>query len=1102
MGQSGLVTILFTDLVGSTDLAVEIGDGAADVLRREHFASLREAIADTGGTEVKTIGDAVMVAYSSAADAVSGAVRMQQAVARHNQRSGNARIEMRVGVSAGDATFEDGDYFGTPVVEASRLCAAAKGGQVLMSDLVRMLAGTRSEITLVPLGEMELKGLPGALAVCEATWDQGGAVAVPLPAFLETLPAFPFAGRAGQVDELVMTWKDVVDGDRRVVLVSGEPGIGKTRLVTEVVRRAHDQGATVLWGRCDEELGVPYEPWVEGLRHYVASVDPAQLRREVGSLGGELTRVVPELTARVPGLAAPVETEAETERHRLFEAVTDLLTEIAQQSPVVLVLDDIHWADKPTLLLLRHVLRAPRMRLLVLATYRDTDLDRSHPLSGVLADLRREPGVERLDLQGLDISEVEDFVGGAAGHELDEAGMNLVRALHSETEGNPFFVGEVLRHLVESGAIVQREGRWTSDETLADLGIPEGIREVVGRRLSRLSEAANLALAIGSVIAPQSHLRVVEAAGGPTGDELFDALDEAERASLVREVPGTVGRYQFAHALVRSSLYEELSTNRRVRIHWKIGEALAGRHDADANLDAIAHHLGEGALAGDPVRAVEFGRRAGERATAELAFEAAAAHYERALGTLDLLDRPDPALRCDLQLAFAEALGASGDDRRFTAALAAADTARAIDDGDRFAVAALAATVRSGASSRIGLVDEPLVALLEEALERIGDAPSGARAQLLGDLAGELQWGPETERRMQLASEALAMARETRDPEALNRTFMKSWTLVDGSEPILPFAIRLNEEAMAVARETGDPVARFNAEVARTWYAAAMGDREAFDAGVGESVRLAESLRQPIARYTAMILETAHAMYGGDLDEAERLAFEMFAFGQSASITEENLRGALGGALYAIRFAQGRIGELVSTIEDLVRDQPGAPVWRVALSGALVESERVDEARPHFLWLAEQGCANVPPDVEFPVTICGLARESFLIRPERAIVEDLYEKLLPFAETMNFSGSSITDPNDLGLGMAAAVLGRDDAADRHFADLVALCERARHPTYLARAHSDWARVLDQRGDAARASEEAEIALELAEPYGLTGPSGVTTRARALLGRRS
>ncbi len=894
MSQSGLVTILFTDLVGSTDLAVQLGDAAADTLRRDHFASLREAIADSGGTEVKTIGDAVMVAYSSAADAVSGAVRMQQAVARHNQRSGNARIEMRVGVSAGDATFEDGDYFGTPVVEASRLCAAANGGQVLMSDLVRMLAGTRNEITLVPLGEMELKGLPGALAVCEATWDQGGGAAVPLPAFLESLPAFPFAGRAGQVDELVMTWKDVVDGDRRVVLVSGEPGIGKTRLVTEVVRRAHDQGATVLWGRCDEELGVPYEPWVEGLRHYVASVDPAQLRRDVGSLGGELTRIVPELAARVPGLAAPVETEAETERHRLFEAVTDLLTEIAQQSPVVLVLDDIHWADKPTLLLLRHVLRAPRMRLLVLATYRDTDLDRSHPLSGVLADLRREPGVERLDLQGLDMGEVEAFVGGAAGHELDDAGMNLVRALHNETEGNPFFVGEVLRHLVESGAIVQREGRWTSDETLADLGIPEGIREVVGRRLSRLSEAANLALAIGSVIGPQFDLPVIEAAGGPTGDELFDALDEAERASLVREVPGTVGRYQFAHALVRSSLYEELSTNRRVRIHWKIGDALAGRHDADANLDAIAHHLAEGALAGDPLRAVDFGRRAAERATAELAFEAAVAHYERALATLDLLDRPDPSLRFDLQLAFAQALGASGDDRRFGAACAAAETARALDDGTRFAAAALVAPASGGGSSRIGVVDQPLVDLLEEALDRIGDEPSAARAKLLGDLAVELQWGPEVERRMRMAGEALAMARETRDPEALSRALVRSWSLIDGSQPILPIMIQLNDEAEAVARETGDPVARFHATWGRAWYRAAMGERDEFDRCVAEVVGIAESLRQPLLRYTAMVLETGHATYAGNLDDAERLTFETFAYGESAGVSEENRRGGAG----------------------------------------------------------------------------------------------------------------------------------------------------------------------------------------------------------------
>jgi class 3 adenylate cyclase len=482
VGEAGLVTILFTDLVGSTELTSTLGDVAADDLRREHFGHLREAIAATGGTEVKTIGDSVMVSYKGAADALSGGVAMQRAVERHNRGREDVRLEMRVGVSAGDATFEDGDWFGTPVIEASRLCHEANGGQILASDLVRALAGSRCEFELRPLGARDLKGLGAPIAICEVDWQVPvDETRVPLPIFVDTSPGFAFAGRADAYETLLLAWKETLDGARRAVLVSGEPGIGKTRLVTELVRHAYESGTTVLWGRCDEELGVPFEPFAEAIRHYVANVPLERLRAELGPLGGELSRLLPDLPTRVPGLAAPVASDADTERHRLFEAVTDFLAEMAHTDPVVLVLDDVHWADKPSLLLLRHVLRsAAPMRLFVLATYRDTDLDRTHPLAELLADFRREPGVSRLDLAGLDAADVAALMESAAGHDLDEPGLALARALQAETEGNPFFVGEVLRHLAESGQIFQRDGRWTSDLTLGEAGIPEGIARSSG----------------------------------------------------------------------------------------------------------------------------------------------------------------------------------------------------------------------------------------------------------------------------------------------------------------------------------------------------------------------------------------------------------------------------------------------------------------------------------------------------------------------------------------------------------------------------------------------------------------------------------------------
>lgn len=1100
MTQAGLVTILFTDLVGSTDLASQLGDVAADEVRRLHFASLREVIVATGGTEVKTIGDAIMVSYRGAADALAGGVGMQRAVERQNRGVSRNRLEMRVGISAGDATFENGDWFGTPVVEAARLCSDANGGQILTSELVRALAGSRCEYPLSSLGPRQLKGLANPLAVCEVEWRvRESSAPTPLPGFVDASPAFPFAGRTEPFETLLHAWKETLEGTRRAILVSGEPGIGKTRLVTELVRHAHDAGASILWGRSDDELASPFEPFVEALRHYIQTVPLDRLRAELGPLGGELSRVLPDLAARVPGLAAPVPSDPETERHRLFEAVTDLLGEMSHSHPVILVLDDLHWADKPSLLLLRHLLRsATPMRLLVLATYRDTDLDRTHPLADVLADLRREPGVTRLDLTGLDPSEVAILMERAAGHDLDGAALELARVLQHETQGNPFFVGEVLRHLAETGAIFERDGRWTSDRTLEEVGIPEGIREVVGRRLSRLSDAANRALALGAVIGAQFDLATVEAAGGPRGDELFDALDEAERHAIVREVTGTAGRYAFTHALVRSALYEELSTNHRVRMHQRVARVLEARHQhhIERHLEELAYHFAEGALAGDPMTAVDYGRRAGEQADAQLAFESAAAHYDRALGTLDLVADADPMTRCDLQIALATALYNAGDRRSRQACFEAAATAGAAGDADRMARAAM--VLCSGAASSDAVVDPDLVALLEAALDVLSPASEALRARLLSALAAELQWGPEAERRIRLAQEALTLARSTRDPEALSLVLRKSWALLDGSKPFWEAFEPLLEEAESVVRDIGDSAALAEVLRSKAFMAASRGNGEAFSSNLAAASQLRDALRRPRLNWTIRNDDAALACFVGELDRAEQLAIEAVDIGRAAGVSDDLIIAGFAGLLYPIRMGQGRIAELVPLLEARVEAIPEIPTWRIALAGALTESDRLDEARVHYLWLAENGCAKVPRDVQFAVTVNGLARMAFRIRPEEAIIRDVYDRLVPLGGLFPWTGQSLTDATDLGLAMAATALERDDDADLHFADAVALCERAGARSYLARCHLDWARALAVRKDAAQLVEHATIARDIGRQLNMTGPHGVVTRAQALL----
>ena len=544
MSASGLITILFTDLVGSTEMASSLGDSAADELRRDHFTSLREAVAATGGTEVKTIGDALMVSYPGAADALAGAATMQRAVERHNRKLGEGhRLAMRIGISAGDATFEDDDWFGTPVVESARLSAAADGGQILVADIVRMLAGSRTDLELRSLGELDLKGLPAPLGACEVLWQSAtsGDADIPLPVCIDIDPAFPFAGRADHVERLVASWKETVEGARRAVLVSGEPGIGKTRLVTEVIRIAHERGAVVLWGRCDEELGSPYGPFAEALRNYVAASPPDRVRAELGPLGGELVRIVPELAARVPGLAEPMLADADTERFRLFDSVADLLGEISASHPVVLVLDDVHWADKPSLVLLRHLLRSSTpMRLFVLATYRDTDLDRTHPLSEVLADLRREAG--RGTARSPRPRRRRDHEPhGAVGRPRSRRVRPRPRAHPAQRDrGQPVLRGRSAAP--PRGVGRDRAGRRPLDDRTRrgrhPRGHPRGHRAPPVATLRSREPGARGRGGDRPDVRPRRRSR---ARAGPAGDALFDALDEATQHGLIREVPGIGG---------------------------------------------------------------------------------------------------------------------------------------------------------------------------------------------------------------------------------------------------------------------------------------------------------------------------------------------------------------------------------------------------------------------------------------------------------------------------------------------------------------------------------------------------------------------------------
>ncbi|HTF32108.1 MAG TPA: AAA family ATPase [Myxococcota bacterium] len=625
--RAAITTILFTDLVDSTGLMQRVGDERAQGLFETHHRLLSDAVSAHGGSELQWLGDGLMVAFASTADAVRCSIAMQQAAA---QQPGEP-LSIRVGLNVGEVLQQKtgSGYFGTPVVLARRLCDRAEAGQILCSATVSGLLAGRAAFSFRDMGALELKGIAEKVGVCEVLYE-----AEPAAGFLGQTP---FVGRHEEMARLRARLEQTRAGRGALAMLVGEPGIGKTRTLEEFTAHAREHGARVLWGRCYEGEGAPpFGPFAEAVTEYAKALPPEELEKDLGPYGPPLSVLAPVLRSRLPDLPAPVPLPPDEERWRLLDALTQFLLTASHRAPIVLVLDDLHWADAGTVAMLRHVVRfVSRGHLLLVGAYRDVELDRQHPLADALGALRRETEYERIALHGLDESEVSELLQTMAAQEAPEA---LVHALSAETDGNPFFLREVLLHLVEERKLYRAEGRWRSDYSVEELGIPEGVREVIGRRLSRLSKEANRLLSAASGCAGAFRLNVAAGAAGLEENAALDALDEALEAQLVRPA-GHADVYDFTHALIRHTLYGELSPSRQVRLHRRLAEEMERVYSDPGE------HAGEIATQWHRSSAIPGAERGVPHCVAAAdAAEKAAAHEETAsfLGmALDLLPEAD-----------------------------------------------------------------------------------------------------------------------------------------------------------------------------------------------------------------------------------------------------------------------------------------------------------------------------------------------------------------------------------------------------------------------------------------------------------------------------
>jgi eukaryotic-like serine/threonine-protein kinase len=878
---------------------------------------------------------------------------------------------------------------------------------------------------------------------------------------LEGLAGGVFVGRERELERLREAADAALGGRGSLQLLVGEPGIGKTRAAEELATYANVSGARVYWGRCREDEGAPaYWPWVQAIRAYARDADPVALAWQLGGGAAEVAQLIPEVAEKLD-IEAAVGSDSEEARFRLFDSVTSLLLAAARDRPLVIVLDDLHWADEPSLLLLRFAARElASSGLLILGTYRDVELGRHHPLARVLGEISGIEGSGRIPLRGLGVGAVERYIEMTSGAPVPPG---LAEAVQEQTDGNPFFVGEVVRLLAS-------EGRLTAGGDVADLQIPQGVREVVGRRLDRLSDTTNHALRVAAVIGREFEEQVVLRVADLSPEQLMQAAREAIAERLVTDLGD--GRYSFAHALVRDTLYEELTPAKRSALHERAGlaiEQICGEN-VDERLGELAHHFLEAAPRGDLAKAIDFAQRAGAQDMEQLAYEDAVDVYGRALEVLELMEEPDEALRCRLllNLGGAEVKSARVADAR-AAFEQAAESARRLDDTDGLVGAAIGIALISDA----GRLDEQLLALLDEALERIGPERSARRAALLSAKSAELYWVDNDVRASEeLVDEAIEIAREIDSSSSLAAALTRKIFIPAGPDAPRD-RLAIADELVELGEGSGDREAVVRGHAYRLWSFLELGDIPAVDRELELYARLADELRMPEHTWHTFALRGMRALLDGDMDEAERLALEARRAGDRAE--QPLAQQYYGIQMIQIRSMQGRAGELLPAVRDLAERFPGIPAWRGGLVTLAARSGDVELARRGLDRFAADDFGALPKDVNWCAAMSLLGEAIALIGAEE-YADSVYEQLLPYEGLVVVvaRAAACNGPVDRVLGLLAQAMGRLDDAERHLGNAVEIATRMNDRPGMAVCGLALAEMLLQRDR----DDDRELALEL------------------------
>jgi len=1098
-----LAAILAADAAGYSRLMAADEAGTVVALDAAR-ACFRSAIEAQRGRVIDMAGDSVLALFETAAGAVSAALAVQgQLAAQAAELPEERRMRFRIGVHLGDVIEKpDGSIYGDGVNIAARLQALAEAGGVTVSDAVHGAVKKRIAARFDDQGEQQVKNIgepvrayrvrEGAASDADAAPPVAAPPAKPAPIALSpagrerAADATPFIGRARELAALDAALAHAREGRGRSVMLSGAPGIGKTRIAQQAAENAGAHGVLALWGRCPEEPGAPpYWPWRQLLRQLLARHDAQAVEAVAGAAAAQLASLDPTLAARLPPHPPqPAPADAAQARFALFDAISGVWQRAAARQPLLLVLDDLHCADVSSLKLLEFVAAdAGASRLLLLGTYRDAEVTRTHPLSDTLGMLARQGGTQRLKLAGFAQEETAQFAAASG------AAPVLAAAMHERSEGHPLFLVEMTRLLDDTGRACA-----TPERQLAALQrVPAAVGEVIGSRLNRLSPLCGHALGNAAAIGRRFDLAtLVQLLDETSEEQCLSALDEARRAAVVEALPEP-GAFQFTHALVRDALYEEMPAPRRARLHQRIASALEARHGGDPGwLSALAHHWQAARSAAEPGKAAEYAIRAARHADETSAYEEAARLYQLALQSIDPAREAE---RCELLLALGETRTWTGEHELALEAFnEAAKLARRVPSPVGLARAAIGyENVYWRGTSGVSLV---AIALVKEALAANPAIDSEQRARLLAALCRALSFSGRVDAAVVIHDQAVRMARRLGDQRAL--FIALSSIIASRAVPdLLPLRLAAGREATVLAEGTGFPEWAFGFTTG--WFVSDL--MEAGD--IGGAARAADFgadtpalVRQPYLRIIVLTCRTLVALHTGRFAEAEQMALE--AMRVAARYGQPN--GSVAVQMFSLRREQGRLAELAPVLEQFQRDVSERATWQPGYTVLCCELGRHEQAQAAFERLAGNRFEISQVGVEGIVagSLVYLA-EACAWLGDAARAATLYEKLKDRSGLGIVFGANVVSfgSADRPLGMLAATMQRWDDAEAHYQRAIAHDEKSGGRPWAAHSRHEYASMLLERrrsGDAERANALLDQALATARELGM---ARLEARATAL-----